>query len=318
MIFIDWMSTPYHKNFNRAFFDSIKPINGNCYVFNSSLLINELNCINIDSSTNRFLRAIKVFHICLKNKDQNLFFLTYDPLFIPLIKLIKGNIIVFEHNTTPDETKSKFYKIFQNLFYKNILRLAQFRGQYDVLKDMNQMVSYVGSPLRKKNNNEIAKENVASNNKYFILPSYRASMSKFNLISNLIAPNLIYVKSNQNNIYNQEFSKYENVFPIKNIELESDCRNIAGTFINIDSNSRGTGWYNESITHGIPIIICNNKTEQLFKETFPSYPYVKIDKNTTNEIFNKKFESLKDYNNLDYIEKYNIEFKRKYLNSIDI
>lgn len=317
MIFIDWISTPYHRNFNRAFFDAIEITKGICYVFSKSLIIDEVNCIEIKSKDNRFSRAIEVIKICIKHKNQKIFFLTYDPVLVPILKLIKSKFFVFEHNTTPDETKSHLYKKFQKIFYKNIIRLAQFPGQYEILKDMNQCVTYLGSPLRKKNSEEILLEKNISKRQYFILPSYRASMPDQNLIKNLISPNYIYVKVNSNNTHNDKFFKKNDVIRVDSIELETDNKNILGTFINVNSDVRGTGWYNESITHSLPILICNNKTEKLFKETFPLYPYLKIEKNISNEFFYSSLNQLRKFNNINYIDNHNDKFKKNFLNCVD-
>jgi hypothetical protein len=317
MIFIDWISTPYHKNFNRAFFDAIEITNTTCYVFSKSLVIDEVNCIELKSSENRFLRAIKVFKVCLENKNQSLFFLTYDPLFMPIIKIIKNNFFVFEHNTTPDETKSGFYKLFQKIFYKNIIRFAQFPGQYEILKNMNQFVRYLGSPLRKKKEDEIRSENDITKNQYFILPSYRAEAPNQKLIKDLIHPNSIVVKANTKNSCDDEFFKNKGVTRAEKINLENDNRNILGTFVNIESEIRGTGWYNESITHALPILICNNKTEKLFQGTFPSYPYIKIESNIDNVFFYHSLDKLRKFNNLEYIEQHNNEFNKNFLKHIN-
>ena len=138
-----------------------------------------------------------------------------------------------------------------------------------------------------------------------------------NLIKNLISPNYIYVKVNSNNTHNDKFFKKNDVIRVDSIELETDNKNILGTFINVNSYVRGTGWYNESITHSLPILICNNKTEKLFKGTFPLYPYLKIEKNISNEFFYSSLNQLRKFNNINYIDNHNDKFKKNFLNCID-
>ena len=82
MIFIDWMSTPYHKNFNRAFFDSIKPINGNCYVFNPSSVVISVSPISLANKVIEIRDIIITFIInfililCM-NYHKKLFYYPY-------------------------------------------------------------------------------------------------------------------------------------------------------------------------------------------------------------------------------------------------
>jgi hypothetical protein len=182
---------------------------------------------------------------------------------------------------------------------------------------MNQFVRYLGSPLRKKKEDEIRSENDITKNQYFILPSYRAEAPNQKLIKDLIHPNSIVVKANTKNSCDDEFFKNKGVTRAEKINLENDNRNILGTFVNIESEIRGTGWYNESITHALPILICNNKTEKLFQGTFPSYPYIKIESNIDNVFFYHSLDKLRKFNNLEYIEQHNNEFNKNFLKHIN-
>jgi len=128
MIFIDWISTPDHRNFNKAFFSSLALDTAECFVFTSQLVIPEANCVLLEYSPSRALQALNILRIVWRNRKKCIVLLTYDSLFLPIILLTKKNIIVYEHNTTPDYGISK-HLIWQSIMFNWVHRMAQYPSQ---------------------------------------------------------------------------------------------------------------------------------------------------------------------------------------------
>ena len=99
MIFIDWISPPNHKNFNIAFFSNLsKESNHKIFIFSKNLIIKNINCVVKKSKDNRFWRLLDVINICKSIKNKPIFFLTYDPLFLPLIWLFTKKIYTYDND----------------------------------------------------------------------------------------------------------------------------------------------------------------------------------------------------------------------------
>ena len=111
MIFIDWISTPSHRNFNRSLFSSLNLNDSLCYVFCEELINEYVDCLNLKYGKNRIFHALKVLSLCWAHKDEKIVFVTYDQMFLPFVMLITRSFSVIEHNTTPEI----------NGFYKNVL-----------------------------------------------------------------------------------------------------------------------------------------------------------------------------------------------------
>lgn len=309
LIFIDWISPPDHENFNRAFFNAINVTNGKCFVFCKQLLNSKIPCELAGEKKNRIKGALSVLKLAIRYRRDELFFLTYDPLFFPLILLIKKNVVVYEHNTTPEKAELSRKVLWQKLFFKKITRLAQYPGQQKVLKEMGMNSVYIGSPLsfdRKAESRSQTKKDL------YIAPSYRATLDQLEKVIPFIPNSQIIIKSLG---YKQvEIKEKYNVtiLPQERILMENNIDNIRAIIITVDSDVRGTGWFNDAIMFGIPLVITNEKAIKLISEVFPGYPFVDISKISSKQHFEECLTAASTFQTSDYVRMNNERFKNRF------
>jgi hypothetical protein len=311
MIYIDWLSPCDHRSFNKSFFQIVAEKTDVCFVFEKKLVIDDVDTIFIHQNKGRLKRFLCVLSLCLKYRAENLFFVTYDPFFIVFLSLLRLDISVFEHNTTPETTKLSKHSIWQFLFLSRFNRLAQFKGQFEILKKLGQKVFYVGSPLRivKKTNG-----NCKSGSNYYLAPSYRMNLDELlRIIPSLGIRKVLVKKAAFDNSKNAHNDKYRRIIIPKLIITENDINNAKGIIITLQSDIRGTGWFNEAIGRGIPLLLTNKNIISVFMKTFPNYPFIDVsDLAGIKQAI--KFEKW-DNNFIDpetYILKNNVTFKKKF------
>lgn len=308
MIFIDWISPPDHLNFNRSLFSALHSTNSLCYVFHKKLLIQEANCRYIKSQNSRFIRFLDVLKIFLMSKKEKIIFITYDPLFLPIFSFFNVNLTVYEHNTVPEMINFNKHAIWQKLMFGKVKRMAQFKGQYDNLKKLKQNVFYVGSPISIAG---IAERSRASDFKYYIAPSYRTNLDNIKkMIPFLHSKEKIIVKTAvwKNSKVRSKFFIHEEY-----INIKENFNNICGIIISIESRVRGSGWFNEAITFGFPIIIPNKESVKLFKENFPRYPFIDLTIATTKKSFKEQLLRNSKFCSKKFIERNNLSFRENFL-----
>ena len=309
MIFIDWISTKDHINFNRAFFFSLNVNNSCCFIFSKELIVDEIRCILIKHKNGRIARTLSIIQLCWRYRNDQIVFVTYDPVFLPIIFFIKKKIIVFEHNTTPEEAKLSKHFIWQKLFFRNIFRMAQFHGQLEILEKLTRHTAFVGTPLTLADRSSV---NINQSKKYFIAPSYRASLRYLERAVPFIQGSRLVIKKS---VYKKDIkSQCSGIFidPVNRINLEEDYSNILGVIITVDSKVRGTGWFNDAIKYGIPVIITNVNANKIFKELFPGYPYINLVEINCQSLFNIKMREAINFNATSYVTKHNSDFKKRF------
>lgn len=276
MLFIDWISPPYHRNFNSSFFSAIELKSPKCIVFSEELVVPEVECLFIARCDGRVRRAITILNLVRKNKGESIVFLTYDSLFLPLVSFLKKTVLVFEHNTTPADGWSK-HLIWQKLFFGRIHRMAQFPAQYDRLLRIGHNVTYIGSPIMPVKTLKRS-ENKSSAPLLFIAPSQRAVISELDRYADLLADSTIYAKKTARALplYVQSSRRFT-VRYVDNIDFYHDGLIADATIITVQSRLRGSGWFNDSISNRIPIIITSPDMQVLFAETFTGHPFVSLD-----------------------------------------
>lgn len=304
MIFVDWISPPNHKLFNIAFFSNLsKKHNHKIFIFSKYLVIKNIKCVVKKSRDNRFWRLLDIINICISIRNKPVFFLTYDPLFLPLIKLFTKKIYTYEHNTVPEKMIDK-HAIFQSIFFKNITRYAQFKGQRNFLLRLKQNVIYLGSPLF---NLRFKKKESLKN--YFIYPNNNKILNlkkkKLQIFNNY----KIYCKNVLSNkkLIKQNFPK--NILFVNHLKLDGYEKNILGIIISQNSYIRGSGWFNEGISRNIPIIILNKKTRKLFIQTFPNYPHIFLDNIKNENHLKNEIKKIKQFKSKKYLINHNKKFK---------
>ena len=309
MIVIDWISTYNHRNFNRAFFSAVGDDKFECFVFTEKLVVPEINCTLIASSENRFVRFCDVFKLILCNKKTPILLLTYDHLFLPFILLFVREIVVFEHNTVP-ERHSWAKAIWQKFTLRKVLRLTQFRGQFDRLKELSLNPFHVGSPLQ-----HIIGWNLKYTVKagYYMAPTLKGEVSEILNHSEFFNKKRISVKSHVR--WGRKDFTIEGIRFLVSDRLDIDGveQNVKGLIISTNSNIRGSGWFNEAISRNIPIIPLNHESEIMFQETFPNYPFIsaKYLGNQSNET-QSGFDAA---SNLKYIDLHNRQLRARFFDA---
>jgi hypothetical protein len=308
MIFIDWISTPYHVNFNKSLFSALELKHALCYVFHQKLVINQVECQYIDMKSSRIYRTLEVVKLCWRHKKEKIVFVTYDPLFLPIFLIFKLDLIVYEHNTVPEKININKHVIWQRLLFWKVKRMAQFKGQVSVLKALKQNVCFVGSPILPPNQEYKVK---GIKCKYYIAPSYRANLDNIETIIPFLEKNKkIVVKTA---VWKSSNIKSKHITHIEHIDLDGDYTNICGVIITVTSRTRGTGWFNDAITFGLPIIVANKEAVTLFIENFPGYPFIDVSCPITKESLSSKLLEIREFNSQIYIEKHNSNFKKNFL-----
>ena len=272
LLFIDWDSTEYHSDFNRAMFNALGLKNGNFIVFSKKLVLKEQNSTYVSCSNNRLKRALKVMKICWQNRKHPIFLLTYDPVLIIFIQLFAKFIYTYEHNTTPERNKANKHALFQKTFYWRITRFTQYPSQLRMLQSLKQRCFYAGSPLE-ISTKAIEKENPT----LFLTPSDRREekeILKLESVAN--GSKIVLRKSGLTTEILARLKERMDIVPVDWIDLDECLKSTKCIAIATTSAIRGTGWFNESIKHGIPILITNRAVQTLFEETFPEYPYLRI------------------------------------------
>lgn len=312
MIFIDWISTPDHRNFNRAFFYSLGLESTELIVFSDKLVLPEVKCSFVDApSDGRFWRAIRVLKIIWQRRNEQVFFLTYDPILLPIISFFKKGIIVFEHNTTPEWGFSK-HLIWQKIFFGGVHRIAQFPVQHDRLQGMGSKTTYIGSPLMPV---KIARnpESLSSLPNLYIAPSYRANISELEKYADFWAGSTVILKST--GLKSSKESQPPQKFTIRylnRIEFCHDGRLVDAIIITVRSRVRGTGWFNDSISNRMPIIITNLESKELFEETFPAYPYVFLSSIDKPDELDKMLAKVRCFDSEEYVKSHNARIRARF------
>ena len=302
MIYIDWISESEHANFNRAFFSIVPSLDAQLYVFNPGLELGAVACTVLSRSGGRLARAFRVLKVCVQNHRRGIIFLTYDPIFLPLAVLLGQVVGAYEHNTTPESTSLSKHVLWQQLFLRRVVRFAQFPPQLRILEELGQNGVYIGSPilLPKADMGMVAKDGLPG---VYIVPSYRASLGDLQVVAPLIAGQKVLVKkvdtSGHLSVHglDLEFVDY--------FDLQKYRGGILGIIVTVQSRSRATGWCNDAIAMGLPIIITNANARELFEEVFPGYPYVNALEFSDPDAFEAKRRVVASFDSRQYVIEHN-------------
>jgi|TARA_B110000438_G_scaffold64797_1_gene65345 hypothetical protein len=312
-LFIDWISPEYHNGFNQAFFDAINVKDSSIIFFNKKCTISNQNIKYVDKPhQGRLARMISVYIEAIKSKKP-IFFLTYDHIYIIPLLLFKKDIFVFEHNTTPYR-REKIKSIIQKIFLKKLNRFCQFEKQNERLLDINQKSSYIGSPLLKINN-----LNNIKSSKYIIIPSDRVSPDSIKVINDCAKKyNIVIRKSAIKNAKIDIKDLNPSVQIVEWFDLDGRHSNIEGILIATDDDIRGSGWFNEAVSRGVPILFMYRNISNIFASTFPGYSYALAKNANDLEEGISDFRRPSEQELSDIIINYNLKFSDRYHNSIMI
>jgi hypothetical protein len=300
LIFIDWKSPSNHHHFNTSLLQVLKSKIEKYYIFNEHLIIKDIDYNLVNGHENRIIRFFSVIKICIDNYEKKIFFLTYDSILIVFLQLFFKSIRVYEHNTTPEHTYDKHY-FYQKIFYRNIIRFAQYKSQVPILKTINDKQYFVGSPIAKMRMPERTKEK-----NLIVIPGTRIDPSAILKILPFLEEYDILIKNHsRTDEVNKIYEESINVKITDYIDLTDFINRALAVVITNRSGVRGSGWYSEAISRGIPIIITGMLARSLFIQTYKGYPFL-----SSEDLFDKKnmmnkLEKVKNFNNCNYIKTHN-------------
>jgi hypothetical protein len=306
LIFIDWFSPVTHKKFNDGIIDALKREVECYYFFTKKLRNNKVKSRYLLSKENRILQFITVYKLVLMNKDSSILFLTYDPIFLPFISLMK-HVFVFEHNTIPKKTISTL-AVYQYLFYRNITRLTQCITHAKKLLQIKQKAIFVGSPLTKIN----FINNIKSP-KCFIVPNNRVNKNDILKLRNFFDKKTVFFNGD-------EFKKEKmNTFykiEVPYIDIPPENFSVLAIIAAGNNLERFSGWFHEAIGRNIPLIIASKNDKIIFEEAFPNFPFFYLQPNSSIKDLQKFL--AKKYKNEQYINKMQLKLREKLLNVFEL
>ena len=316
MVFIDWISTPDHLNFNRSFFSALELVKARCYIFLPDLTNECVECVVVNDNGGRLVRLFNVLLLCWRHRGDKIVFVTYDALFLPLVRFFCSQLYLFEHNTTPEKFGWSKHVIWQRLFFRNIKRLAQFPAQSQMLEAMKQNVSFVGTPVMYQQKSDLPRR---CSKGYYLAPSWRVNISQLNLVKTYLGGSMIFVKKGVYDSVLKDFPSLEIVANIKAVDyldIAGSFENILGVIVTVDSRIRGTGWFNDSLAYGLPIITTNSNASSLFEESFPGHPFIDITDIVDEAGFDTKRNIASEFDTELYLRKHNGCFRKRFLESL--
>jgi hypothetical protein len=147
----------------------------------------------------------------------------------------------------------------------------------------------------------------------FIAPSYRVVISEIDRYADLLAGSTIFVKltnttpSSESQSFRQFIIRYQD-----DIKFCQDGYIADGTIVTIQSRLRGSGWFNDSISNGVPIIITNVETKLLFEETFPEYPFVSLECINNPKQLRQSLKKVRCFDSEAYIVSHNARLRARF------
>ena len=306
MIFIDWWSPHGHICFNKSFFNALGLKKQMLYVFDEELTLEnqEVVCFNIKS---RFLRFLKVLNICISNRNKKVIFLTYDPIFIPILNILSSNIFLMEHNTVP-ENKNKHY-FFQTIFFRKQKRLCLTIKQKELLKKITPNALYVGAPLHEFD------EKLKFSGMDLFIPSLRYDVSTIQELVHKNSHFKFHIKDS--NKLTGNLRDASNLIIHKRIDLKEISSNVGAMLYALPYSSRFSSWYNEAIFNKLPIIFLSEEMNIAFQSQFSQYPSIFSKRELSNETIKELKNEADIFNSLDFIKKNNISFRTKFFEYIN-
>ena len=315
VLLIDWISPPNHKNFNRSFFSALGIEGYDFHVFDVSLILGNQRTELHKGAGTRFFRFIKVLHIIFFSAKKKVFLLTYDPIFLPILTFSGKEIIVFEHNTVPDKGINK-HALFQRFFFpKSVLRVCQYASQVERIRDLGGFSCLLGSPLRfmqRYNRGDWGDDLL------LVAPSARERLVAILDFADMLTGSTIIAKKASdalNASLEPKLSGRNIELVLKNrVEISVNGGAVDAVLITVSSDLRGSGWFNDAIGLGVPIVISCNKTRNLFEAEFPDYPFVFVADVADKSDLVEQLADIKNFDNEAYINAHNNCFRSRYEN----
>lgn len=301
MIIIDWHSSEDHASFNESLLSGLELARTRLYVFSGKLFSSRHDNVLLTCEGNRVTRAWAVFQICWANRSDSILFLTYDPVFVVPLRLFCSRLLVYEHNTTPEGPSLSKHAVWQRLFCRNLIRLAQFPSQMEVLVKLKQRCVYLGSPLKRD-----ASKAAAGTPESFLAPSWRFQAGELLKIKHILGEREVLIKRGA--LSDESVLALQRdllVTPLDWIDLGKVLPRTIAIVVTISSNTRGSGWFNEAIRFGVPLIITNRDVQEIFRKTFPQYPFVDPSEVRSPDELDALLRAIRAFPHDKYVDDYN-------------
>ena len=314
VIFIDWISPVNHMTFNRSVFASLNIEKSNYYIFSKELEIPCLTNHVLAERHTRTARAMHVLRIIFKNRKKKIVLITYDPIFVIIGRLFARRLFVIEHNTTPEKPRFWKHAVWQFIFLRGLTRLALFKEQVPTLQKLKQKSIYLGIPIPvfKPSNPECNQDE-----KYYLLPGYRAEIKDLIPFVNIFSQSHLMVKR-MTKIPSEVLDGHAVILKYFDfIDIEKERHNIKAIIITGDMSTRISGWVNESLGYGIPILAANSQVEDAIENNFPRFPFVKASLLAQGQDLNAMLNVTLASNNIKSVVAHNKCFAKRFNTAIE-
>lgn len=272
LVIIDWFSPAAHENFNRSFIEAISGSFKRMYVFEKYRSIEGSRVVELPRPRSRWQNAIKVRDLVARvHANDPVLLLSYDAKYIPLLWPHYRRLLAYEHNTTP-EVGSK-QALWQWVCTRSLRRLAQFPQQEERLSNLKQSVRYVGSPLSQLTPRLDARP---LNPPVFLLPSVRSDTAALIPFLGFFEGATLVCKA-----ADEDFVKLARNAGVKidlraRLEFRENGVMVNGVIVSVPSSIRGSGWVNDAIGYGVPVIATTEASTNIIKRTFPDLEFVEL------------------------------------------
>lgn len=305
VVFVDWISTKEHRSFNESLLSALSVRGSLLVTFAEVMRMRGQHNLVLPGQGGRLARAWKVGSICWAVRKRPILLLSYDPVLFPLLQLFCRRLYVYEHNTTPEGAMYRKHAVWQRLFFRRVIRFAQFPAQHETLKRIGQCSHLLGSPLPPKE--DVARPNPV----LYVAPSDRIEPDVLVRLGPLIGRSEIVVRKFRFSADDLEFMAPRiNVTPVSYIDTDHYLPLTKAFAIAISSRVRGSGWFNEGIRYGIPLIIIERGAQEIFEKTFPGYPYVAPDRVGSPSDLEVELQKVSEFDRGGYIVEHNARLKR--------
>lgn len=307
MIVIDWVSSKDHLLFNKSIFKSLALHGCKYFFFSKQLAIKEMDSRFIPWS-GRLRRALKVLFLCWKFRKEQIFLITYDPFFTPLLNIFCSKLFVYEHNTTPEKLGLNKHSVWQWVFMRRVLRFTQYPAQHNQLQRLQQKSVWLGSPLR-----EPERDFTRTDPSVFLVPSIRLDALQLIPLKKLFGKDELILKSFAIKDEQIKLLKAElNVTVSDWIDVEELSPKLKAIVVAISSRIRGSGWFNDAIMYGIPIMIIDPDMQLLFEETFPNYPFISAEPEMSRPELERQLSEINSFDRVSYIQEYQMNMRERF------
>ena len=297
LILIDWLSPAPHAEFNQNLYKVLRN-SSVVYVYSEKLVDLDGECVVQRRPKTRLFHALSVLKICWKHRKDQIFFITYDDLFVWIAQFFVKTILCFEHKTTPNHPFWDKHAVWQRVLFYRLERLCQSKAQLSMLAKMGQRCHWLGLPI--PNVTIVDKTSVENS---FLFVSEQISIP---VVQSIVGHCYGKIK------LKKSVSNTQNIIPghgvavefVSRFNLPEDLMSAEALVLSIDSSVRGSGWYTEAIKFGVPLVIVAPGQQYVFESTYPNYPYVKGDLVEDADDLKNKIALVRRFDGSKYADSY--------------